>query len=87
MRLRAPPVADEASKTKRRGRTTHRAPSECVFGHRKRAKTLLCAEAPRHETDTRKLNTYRGIAQLVEHRSPKPSAEGSSPSAPAMKET
>ena len=26
---------------------------------------------------------YRGIAQLVEHRSPKPSVEGSSPSAPA----
>ena len=26
---------------------------------------------------------YRGIAQLVEHRSPKPSAEGSIPSAPA----
>ena len=25
----------------------------------------------------------RGIAQLVEHRSPKPSAEGSNPSAPA----
>ena len=25
----------------------------------------------------------RGIAQLVEHRSPKPSVEGSSPSAPA----
>ena len=29
---------------------------------------------------------YRGIAQLVEQRSPKPRAEGSSPSAPA-KET
>ena len=28
---------------------------------------------------------YRGIAQLVEHRSPKPSAEGSIPSAPARK--
>ena len=27
---------------------------------------------------------YRGIAQLVEHRSPKPSAEGSIPSAPAI---
>ena len=27
---------------------------------------------------------YRGIAQLVEQRSPKPRAEGSSPSAPAM---
>ena len=26
----------------------------------------------------------RGIAQLVEHRSPKPSVEGSSPSAPAI---
>ena len=26
---------------------------------------------------------YRGIAQLVEQRSPKPRAEGSSPSAPA----
>ena len=30
---------------------------------------------------------YRGIAQLVEQRSPKPRAEGSSPSAPAIKET
>ena len=29
----------------------------------------------------------RGIAQLVEQRSPKPRAEGSSPSAPAKKET
>ena len=28
---------------------------------------------------------YRGIAQLVEQRSPKPRAEGSSPSAPAIK--
>ena len=28
-------------------------------------------------------NKYRGIAQLVEQRSPKPRAEGSSPSAPA----
>ena len=28
---------------------------------------------------------YRGIAQLVEQRSPKPRAEGSSPSAPASK--
>ena len=27
---------------------------------------------------------YRGIAQLVEQRSPKPRAEGSSPSAPAI---
>ena len=27
----------------------------------------------------------RGIAQLVEHRSPKPSAVGSSPTAPAKK--
>ena len=26
----------------------------------------------------------RGIAQLVEHRSPKPRVEGSSPSAPAI---
>ena len=33
------------------------------------------------------LNTtfHRGIAQLVEQRSPKPRAEGSSPSAPAIK--
>ena len=31
----------------------------------------------------RKINTDRGIAQLVEQRSPKPRAEGSSPSAPA----
>ncbi len=30
---------------------------------------------------------YRGIAQLVEQRSPKPRAEGSSPSAPAIKKT
>ena len=30
--------------------------------------------------------TYRGIAQLVEQRSPKPRAEGSSPSAPAKQE-
>ena len=29
------------------------------------------------------LHIYRGIAQLVEQRSPKPRAEGSSPSAPA----
>ena len=29
---------------------------------------------------------YRGIAQQVEHRSPKPRAEGSIPSAPAKKE-
>ena len=28
---------------------------------------------------------YRGIAQLVEQRSPKPRAEGSNPSAPAIK--
>ncbi len=28
-------------------------------------------------------NRFRGIAQLVEQRSPKPRAEGSSPSAPA----
>ncbi len=28
-------------------------------------------------------NKYRGIAQLVEQRSPKPRAEGSKPSAPA----
>ena len=28
---------------------------------------------------------HRGIAQLVEQRSPKPRAEGSSPSAPALK--
>ena len=28
---------------------------------------------------------YRGIAQLVEQRSPKPRAEGSSPSAPAKR--
>ena len=28
-------------------------------------------------------SSYRGIAQLVEQRSPKPRAEGSSPSAPA----
>ena len=27
---------------------------------------------------------FRGIAQLVEQRSPKPRAEGSNPSAPAM---
>ena len=27
---------------------------------------------------------YRGIAQLVEQRSPKPPAEGSNPSAPAI---
>ncbi len=31
----------------------------------------------------RNLIVYRGIAQLVEQRSPKPRAEGSSPSAPA----
>ena len=31
----------------------------------------------------RVVNKFRGIAQLVEHWSPKPSAEGSSPSAPA----
>ena len=30
---------------------------------------------------------FRGIAQLVEQRSPKPRAEGSSPSAPAKKST
>ncbi len=28
---------------------------------------------------------HRGIAQLVEQRSPKPRAEGSSPSAPAIR--
>ena len=28
----------------------------------------------------------RGIAQLVEHRSPKPSVEGSNPSAPATQD-
>ena len=28
---------------------------------------------------------HRGIAQLVEQRSPKPRAEGSNPSAPAIK--
>ena len=31
------------------------------------------------------MSTYRGIAQLVEQRSPKPRAEGSNPSAPAIK--
>ena len=31
--------------------------------------------------------TLRGIAQLVEQRSPKPRAEGSSPSAPAIRKT
>ena len=30
---------------------------------------------------------YRGIAQLVEQRSPKPRAEGSSPSAPVDKKS
>lgn len=30
---------------------------------------------------------FRGIAQLVEQRSPKPRAEGSNPSAPATKIT
>ena len=30
---------------------------------------------------------FRGIAQLVEQRSPKPRAEGSSPSAPAIRKT
>ena len=30
---------------------------------------------------------FRGIAQLVEQRSPKPRAEGSSPSAPAKSKT
>ena len=29
------------------------------------------------------ITVYRGIAQLVEQRSPKPRVEGSSPSAPA----
>ena len=28
--------------------------------------------------------SYRSVAQLVEHRSPKPGAGGSSPSTPAM---
>ena len=32
-------------------------------------------------------NKYRGIAQLVEQRSPKPRAEGSIPSAPAKQKT
>ena len=31
------------------------------------------------------LMRFRGIAQLVEQRSPKPRAEGSNPSAPAIK--
>ena len=31
-------------------------------------------------------DAYRGIAQLVEHRSPKPSVEGSNPSAPATQD-
>ena len=31
------------------------------------------------------LKRFRGIAQLVEQRSPKPRAEGSNPSAPAIK--
>ena len=34
--MRALAVRDKASKTKRSGQTTHRATSECVFGHRKR---------------------------------------------------
>ena len=34
--------------------------------------------------DSGNLIRHRGIAQLVEQRSPKPRAEGSSPSAPAM---
>ena len=29
-------------------------------------------------------NDFRSVAQLVEHRSPKPGAVGSSPSAPAI---
>ena len=37
VRLRPPPVADTGSKTKRCGRTTRHAPSERVFGHRKRS--------------------------------------------------
>ena len=39
-----------------------------------------------HQRDTSSYNfIFRGIAQLVEQRSPKPRAEGSSPSAPATK--
>ena len=34
-------------------------------------------------SDSAEKMKYRGIAQLVEQRSPKPRAEGSSPSAPA----
>ena len=36
---------------------------------------------------TRSNRILRGIAQLVEQRSPKPRAEGSSPSAPATSES
>ncbi len=40
-----------------------------------------------HQSPRKSGGNYRGIAQLVEQRSPKPRAEGSSPSAPARTET
>ena len=46
-------------------------------------------EGPPHrlfKTDVSSVFLYRGIAQMVEQRSPKPRAEGSIPSAPAKTE-
>ena len=45
---------------------------------------LLTPEGPAVDAEEA-LKRFRGIAQLVEQRSPKPRAEGSNPSAPAIK--
>ena len=40
---------------------------------------------PFYEKDSVKVCLFRGVAQLVEHRSPKPGATGSIPVTPATK--
>ena len=55
---------------------TERGVSDATQSLSSRVKALL-------RLDAFQSRIYRGIAQLVEQRSPKPRAEGSSPSAPA----
>ena len=71
VRLRVPPVADKTSKTKRRGQTTSRAPSELVFGYRKR---VTKTENKKHIK-----TKYRGVAQLVARQFWELDAAGSNP--------
>jgi hypothetical protein len=47
------------------------------------ARTIRGLRPRTHAPRDALLTAFRGVAQLVEHRSPKPRAVGSSPSAPA----